>query len=125
MWQMAAAVESAWPKDNGLEKAARAKATSPTQWYVADDEAKSTRYFVIQGSETLDHWRVNVTFDPVPFEDPELGVSVHRSGPLHYYFALLSGMILHCSAICHLDMLHIGVGAEHFGMQGPGPEYNS
>ena len=30
----------------------------------------------LQGSETLDHWRVNLTFDPVPFEDPELGVKV-------------------------------------------------
>ena len=61
-----------------MERAARAKATSPTQWYVADDVDKNTRYFVIQGSETIDHWRVNLTFDPVTFEDPALGVSVHR-----------------------------------------------
>ena len=30
-----------------------------------------------QGSDNLDHWRVNLTFDPVPFEDPTLGVKVH------------------------------------------------
>ena len=71
-------MDSAWSKDEPLEKAARAKATSPTQWYVADNLADHTRFFVIQGSETLDHWRVNLTFDPVEFEDPSLGVKVHR-----------------------------------------------
>ena len=76
--QVGAAVDSAWSKDEALEKAARAKATSPTQWYVADNLADHTRFFVIQGSETLDHWRVNLTFDPVEFEDPSLGVKVHR-----------------------------------------------
>ena len=30
----------------------------------------------LQGSDNLDHWRVNLTFDPVPFEDPALGVKV-------------------------------------------------
>lgn len=30
----------------------------------------------LQGSDNLDHWRVNLTFDPVPFEDPALGVRV-------------------------------------------------
>ena len=36
------------------------------------------RYFVIQGSDSMDHWRVNLTFDPVEFEDKALGVKVHR-----------------------------------------------
>ena len=76
--QVGAAVDSAWSKDDALEQAARAKATSPTQWYVADNLADHTRFFVIQGSETLDHWRVNLTFDPVVFEDEALGVKVHR-----------------------------------------------
>ena len=31
-----------------------------------------------QGSDNFDHWRTNLTFDPVPFEDPDLGVAVHR-----------------------------------------------
>jgi len=41
---------------------------------VADDPATTTRFFVIQGSDNLDHWRVNLTFDPVAFEDASLGV---------------------------------------------------
>ncbi|KAL4542680.1 hypothetical protein Ndes2526B_g04631 [Nannochloris sp. 'desiccata'] len=51
---------------------------SPTEWYVADDEEKHMRYFVIQGSDNMDHWKVNLTFDPVAFEDSSLGVKVHR-----------------------------------------------
>lgn len=53
-------------------------ATSPTHWFVVDDEAARTRLFIIQGSDNMDHWRVNLTFDPVLFESPELGVKVHR-----------------------------------------------
>ncbi|KAL6746626.1 hypothetical protein V8C86DRAFT_3149409 [Haematococcus lacustris] len=33
---------------------------------------------VIQGSTSLDHWRINTQFEPVLFEDPALGVRVHR-----------------------------------------------
>ena len=51
---------------------------SPTQWYIADDERNHIRYIVIQGSDNMDHWRVNLTFDPVQFEDPSLGVKAHR-----------------------------------------------
>jgi len=51
---------------------------SPLEWYVADDEEKHLRYFVIQGSDNVDHWKVNLTFDPIAFEDPSLGVKVHR-----------------------------------------------
>lgn len=43
---------------------------------MVDDPATTTRFFVIQGSDTLDHWRVNLTFDPVAFEDASLGVKV-------------------------------------------------
>ncbi|GIM12074.1 hypothetical protein Vretimale_15508 [Volvox reticuliferus] len=52
--------------------------TCPSEWFVVDDSATHTRTFVIQGSDTLDHWKLNLTFDPVPFEDPALGVKVHR-----------------------------------------------
>lgn len=51
---------------------------NPTEWFVADDSDSHVRYFVIQGSDNLDHWRVNLTFDPLEFEDPSLGVKVHR-----------------------------------------------
>lgn len=32
----------------------------------------------LQGSDSLESWRANLSFDPVTFEDPALGVSVHR-----------------------------------------------
>ncbi|KXZ44292.1 hypothetical protein GPECTOR_70g523 [Gonium pectorale] len=58
--------------------AAAGAALCPSEWFVVDDPASATRVFVIQGSDTLDHWRLNLTFDPVVFEDPVLGVKVHR-----------------------------------------------
>jgi len=61
--------------------AAVAAATSsicPSHWFVCDEAATHTRIFVIQGSDTIDHWKLNLTFDPVTFEDPALGVTVHR-----------------------------------------------
>lgn len=60
----------------------------PSEWFVCDDPKTHVRYFVIQGSDTVDHWRVNLTFDPVPFEDPSLGVKVHRGAyesAMHLY----------------------------------------
>lgn len=32
----------------------------------------------MQGSDSIESWRTNLSFEPVPFEDPALGVSVHR-----------------------------------------------
>ena len=68
-----AAVQSTWGGDKRLTKD---KLHNPTEWFVADDPMSRTRYFIIQGSDTLDHWKVNLTFDPVVFEDPSLGVKV-------------------------------------------------
>jgi hypothetical protein len=48
----------------------------PSEWFVCDDAATDTRMFVIQGSDTIDHWKLNLSFDPVPFEEPELGIKV-------------------------------------------------
>jgi len=50
----------------------------PSAWFVADDPITKIRYFVIQGSTNLEHWQINMQFDPVIFEDPALGVRVHR-----------------------------------------------
>ena len=50
----------------------------PTHWYVADDAKHQVRYFVIQGSDNVDHWRLNLTFDPVQFESSSLGMKAHR-----------------------------------------------
>lgn len=46
----------------------------PSEWFICDEASTYTRYFVIQGSDTIDHWKLNLTFDPVVFEDPALGV---------------------------------------------------
>lgn len=73
-----ATVSAAVMSREGSKSGQSVDCVSPTEWYVADDAASHMRYFVIQGSDNMDHWRVNLTFDPVAFEDPELGVHVHR-----------------------------------------------
>ncbi|KAL4038901.1 hypothetical protein IC575_002538 [Cucumis melo] len=50
--------------------------SSPCEWYVCDDVESSTRFFVIQGSESLASWQANLLFEPIDFEG--LGVLVHR-----------------------------------------------
>ena len=47
---------------------------------MADDEKAHTRFFAIQGSNNFDHWRINLTFDPVTFEDPSLGLKARSRG---------------------------------------------
>ncbi|XP_076896211.1 phospholipase A1 PLIP2, chloroplastic-like [Bidens hawaiensis] len=49
--------------------------SSPCEWFVCDDD-ESTRYFVIQGSESLASWQANLLFEPIEFEG--LDVIVHR-----------------------------------------------
>lgn len=64
--------------------AAAAAQVHPADWFVCDAPADAAagkpavRYFVIQGSITVDHWRINLTIDPVPFEDASTAVKVHR-----------------------------------------------
>ncbi|WOL10292.1 hypothetical protein Cni_G19047 [Canna indica] len=48
----------------------------PCEWYICDDDSSGTRYFVIQGSETLASWQTNLLFEPIEFEG--LDVAVHR-----------------------------------------------
>lgn len=50
----------------------------PSEWFVCDDPQEELRIFAIQGSDSLDHWKLNLTCDPVVFEDPSMGVTVHR-----------------------------------------------
>ncbi len=71
-----------------------------------------TRYFIIQGSDTLDHWKVNLTFDPVVFEDPSLGVKVSiASMPCSPCVAMpayiaLQDLVLSIAAFDHLVRLN-------------------
>ncbi|CAG9463871.1 unnamed protein product [Pedinophyceae sp. YPF-701] len=57
---------------------ARALEPIPTEWFVCDDDVSRTRYVVIQGSDNVDSWITNLTFEPVPFEDPKLEVTIHK-----------------------------------------------
>lgn len=50
--------------------------SSPCDWFICDDDESSTRYFVIQGSESLASWQANLLFEPIQFE--ALDVIVHR-----------------------------------------------
>ncbi|KAI0529429.1 hypothetical protein KFK09_001978 [Dendrobium nobile] len=50
--------------------------SSPCEWFICDDDKSRTRYFVIQGSESLESWQANLLFEPVQFEG--LDVLVHR-----------------------------------------------
>lgn len=50
--------------------------SSPCEWFICDDDHSSTRYFVIQGSESFESWQANLLFEPVQFEG--LDVLVHR-----------------------------------------------
>ncbi|KAJ9543169.1 hypothetical protein OSB04_022876 [Centaurea solstitialis] len=51
--------------------------SSPCEWYICDDDENSTRYFVIQGSESLASWQANLVFEPIQFE-AQVDVIVHR-----------------------------------------------
>ncbi|CAN8253910.1 unnamed protein product [Cochlearia groenlandica] len=48
----------------------------PCEWFICDDDKTGTRFFFIQGSDSLASWQANLLFEPTPFED--LDVPVHR-----------------------------------------------
>ncbi|GLC38539.1 hypothetical protein PLESTB_001737200 [Pleodorina starrii] len=50
----------------------------PSAWLACDDKQRKVRYFAIQGSTSLEHWQINLQFEPVVFEDPKYGVRIHR-----------------------------------------------
>ncbi|KAI3952539.1 hypothetical protein MKW92_002318 [Papaver armeniacum] len=50
--------------------------SSPCAWFICDDDSSATRFFVIQGSESMASWQANLLFEPVQFEG--LDVLVHR-----------------------------------------------
>ncbi|KAH6758052.1 alpha/beta-Hydrolases superfamily protein [Perilla frutescens var. hirtella] len=50
--------------------------SSPCEWFICDDDQNATRFFVIQGSESLASWKANLLFEPIQFEG--LDVLVHR-----------------------------------------------
>ncbi|CAA2981368.1 uncharacterized protein LOC111406815 [Olea europaea subsp. europaea] len=50
--------------------------SSPCEWFVCDDDRSATRFFIIQGSESMASWQANLFFEPINFEG--LDVLVHR-----------------------------------------------
>ncbi|KAL8101044.1 hypothetical protein AgCh_033069 [Apium graveolens] len=50
--------------------------SSPCGWFICDDDRSATRFFVIQGSESVASWQANLLFEPIQFEG--LDVLVHR-----------------------------------------------
>lgn len=50
--------------------------SSPCDWFICDDDQSATRYFAIQGSESLASWQANLLFEPIQFEG--MDVLVHR-----------------------------------------------
>ncbi|KAK6941058.1 Fungal lipase-like domain [Dillenia turbinata] len=50
--------------------------SSPCEWFACDDEQSATRFFVIQGSESMASWQANLLFEPSQFEG--MDVLVHR-----------------------------------------------
>ena len=66
---------------DGLSLSTSVSSECPSEWFVCDDPVRNLRIFVIQGSDSIDHWKLNLTFDPVTFEDPELGVTVSQHQP--------------------------------------------
>ncbi|KAF6156989.1 hypothetical protein GIB67_039750 [Kingdonia uniflora] len=50
--------------------------SSPCEWFICDDDQSGTRFFIIQGSESLASWQANLLFEPIQFEG--LDVLVHR-----------------------------------------------
>ncbi|VFQ59583.1 unnamed protein product [Cuscuta campestris] len=49
---------------------------SPCEWFVCDDDKSGTRFFAIQGSESLASWQANLLFEPTQFEG--MDIVVHR-----------------------------------------------
>lgn len=50
--------------------------SSPCEWFICDDPSTCTRYFVVQGSDSLASWQANLFFEPTKFEGTK--VLVHR-----------------------------------------------
>ena len=78
------------------------ESVSPCEWFVADDPKRPhTRYIALQGSDSIDHWVTNLSFDPVDFEEGALGSRIH-SGVYKAADKLCNQLI---AAVCeHVDL---------------------
>ncbi|KAG0611221.1 hypothetical protein M758_7G124300 [Ceratodon purpureus] len=52
--------------------------SSACGWFVCDEQATATRFFSIQGSESMASWKANLRFQPTQFENSNSGAMVHK-----------------------------------------------
>lgn len=50
----------------------------PCDWFICEEELSKTLNLSIKGSDSVASWQANLLFEPTRFEDPKLGVMVHR-----------------------------------------------
>lgn len=73
----------------------------PLEWFVSDSTEQPLRVFAIQGSVSWDHWKINLAFEPVVFEDEHLGVKIHRGvyeAALQLYDTFLPYVLQHLNS---------------------------
>jgi hypothetical protein len=49
----------------------------PCEWFIADHPSDPVRYISLQGSDSVDHWVTNLSFEPIDFEGGDLNVKIH------------------------------------------------
>ncbi|KAG8486178.1 hypothetical protein CXB51_019564 [Gossypium anomalum] len=79
--------------------------SSPCEWFICDDDQSGTRFFVIQGSESLASWQANLLFEPIKFE---------RTGKyIHFRFSIntiQSFMVKGLDVLVHRGIYEIAKG---------------
>lgn len=79
-------------------------AACPSEWFVCDEEDTHTRYFVIQGSDSLASWQANLLFESSLFEVLCFAFLVK------FLIKFSEDIIGHqniVSSVCHVDLYHI------------------
>ena len=105
-----ASAEVAASHPNSKEVKAASTSGCPSEWFVVDDDVNTIRYFVIQGSDSIDHWRTNITFEPMMFEG--LGIKVGNmdgrsgSGGWGGPGRCIGGMCVYACRLDHFVNLH-------------------
>ncbi|MCO5561192.1 hypothetical protein L7F22_014813 [Adiantum nelumboides] len=91
-----------------VAKDLQTSSSCPCEWFICDDESSRTRFFVIQGSESVASWQTNLFFEPTKFEG--LDVIVHRGiyeAANALYEQVLPEVLAHFSAHGELSQLRL------------------
>ncbi|PNH07557.1 hypothetical protein TSOC_005973, partial [Tetrabaena socialis] len=79
----------------------------PSAWFASDDKLTRTRYFSIQGSTSLEHWQINLQFEPVIFEDAKYGESQKRAKSVRIHRGVYEAAKVLYDDLLPLVMQHI------------------